>query len=142
MKQRKRVLGRRQQSWSGNTEKKWNIYAKSEPYPQTFLRNWNHFLLGTESVATLKAEVSFIDVNFSLNCFTTCFDFRAYSVLSGSQHNYYAKMAYWIIYYGHIQSAHIWKWHIPILRQSPIYTLVIWPHLSIRMARRCSLVHI
>lgn len=94
------------------------------------LRSWNHFLPETESVVILKAEVSFIEVNFFLNCFTNCSVLRTHSVLAGYQNNYYAKMALvGIIYSGHLQWAHTWNWHIPILQQPMVNPVVIWPHL-------------
>lgn len=108
-----------------------------------FLRSWNYFPPGIESMVILKAEVSFIEVNFSLNCFTTCSVLRTHSVLTGSQNNYYAKMAQvGIIYSGHLQWAYTWNWHIAILQQPMVNPVVIWPHLIKRMARRCSPDHI
>lgn len=95
-----------------------------------FLRSWNYFPPGIESMVILKAEVSFIEVNFSLNCFTTCSILRTHSVLTGSQNNYYAKMAQvGIIYSGHLQWAYTWNWHITILQQPMVNPVVIWPHL-------------
>lgn len=68
----------------------------------------------------LKAEVSFIEVNFSLNCFTTCSVLRTHSVLAGSQNNYYAKMAQvGIIYSGHLQWAYI---HLKLSHTNPATT--------------------